>query len=418
MATASSVVSSSQVMARIWFHTWETSMPLNTNQKITATRTTESSPWTIFRVGIWVWRRPVAGACAAISVASSSGGLLVELEPAAGLVPQAGTQGVTGDEPHGDRGVVEQLATVAGAGVEALGDAATRERVPAGGRGSRAGAFDPLEELGPGLVAGLWPGAAGVAGAGQLHDDGAQAAAVVVEREPGPALADHHVAERPAGRQGTDAGHHRGRGHRLGHEHQRLVGSAGQVRAANRRVADTLVVEEQPPRLLNHDEGNQQGDDREPDPAEAPALDRDRARPLGQEPEEISVQVVPRLPDHAAELRRHGQAASRRERLGDLLDREQAQRTRVDQLRVAAQGQAEHHVGEVDGLPPWAGTDLGEGHVDEEHVPVADEQVGGLDVTMRQPGIPQLADDLQAVVDDPLVHSSLAEFHRAIEELG
>src|SRR6266540_2775965 len=154
MATANRVVSSSQVIERISDQTRATSMPLNTNQKIATTRTRESSPWMIFRVGIWVWRRPDVDTCTAISVASSSGGLRVELEPAAGLVPQSGPQGVTGSEADRDQHVVEQLALGAGAGVEALGDAAAWELVPAGGGKPRAGALDPLVELGPRLLAG------------------------------------------------------------------------------------------------------------------------------------------------------------------------------------------------------------------------------------------------------------------------
>ena len=49
---------------------------------------------------------------------------------------------------------------------------------------------------------------------------------------------------------------------------------------------------------------------------------------------------------------------------------------------------------------------------------VADQQVARLDVAVRQPGVPQLADDLQAVVDDTVADFGVAELYRAGEELG
>ena len=48
---------------------------------------------------------------------------------------------------------------------------------------------------------------------------------------------------------------------------------------------------------------------------------------------------------------------------------------------------------------------------------VADQQVGGLDVAVGQPGIPQLADDAEAVVDHALVDLGLAQLDRPVEEL-
>jgi hypothetical protein len=48
---------------------------------------------------------------------------------------------------------------------------------------------------------------------------------------------------------------------------------------------------------------------------------------------------------------------------------------------------------------------------------MADQQVGRLDVAMGQPGVPELADDAQALVDDLLVDLGLAEFLGLIEEL-
>jgi hypothetical protein len=73
----------------------------------------------------------------------------------------------------------------------------------------------------------------------------------------------------------------------------------------------------------------------------------------------------------------------------------------VDHLGIAAQCQAEqHHLGQVHRLAPGAGSGLHERHVDQQHLAVADEQVGRLDVAAGEPGVPQLADDPKAVVDD------------------
>jgi hypothetical protein len=119
-----------------------------------------------------------------------------------------------------------------------------------------------------------------------------------------------------------------------------------------------------------------------------------------------------------AQLRRHGQATSGRERLGDLLDRELALGPLVDQRRLAAQRQAQQHVGQIHGLPPRAGPRLGEGNVDQQQPAVADQQVGRLDVAVGQPGVPQPADHRQATIDHVLVDLGLTQLDRAGEELG
>ena len=62
--------------------------------------------------------------------------------------------------------------------------------------------------------------------------------------------------------------------------------------------------------------------------------------------------------------------------------------------------------------------DLGEEDVDQQQVTVTDEQVGRLDVPVGQPGVPQIANEREAVVDDPVVDVGLTEFDRAVEELG
>ena len=52
------------------------------------------------------------------------------------------------------------------------------------------------------------------------------------------------------------------------------------------------------------------------------------------------------------------------------------------------------------------------------HAALADQQVGRLDVAVGQPGVPQLADDAEPVVDHLLVDLGLAELGGAGEELG
>ena len=46
---------------------------------------------------------------------------------------------------------------------------------------------------------------------------------------------------------------------------------------------------------------------------------------------------------------------------------------------------------------------------DQQQVAVADQQVGRLDVAVGQPGLPQLVDDLQTVIDHALVNLGLAQ---------
>jgi hypothetical protein len=44
-------------------------------------------------------------------------------------------------------------------------------------------------------------------------------------------------------------------------------------------------------------------------------------------------------------------------------------------------------------LAPRAGMQLGEEHIDQVQLAAADQQVGRLDVTVGEVGVPQLADD-------------------------
>jgi hypothetical protein len=122
--------------------------------------------------------------------------------------------------------------------------------------------------------------------------------------------------------------------------------------------------------------------------------------------------------EHAPELGGQGQPAGGGEPLGDLLHRELAQGPLIDHLGAGAQGQTQHHVGQVHGLAPGGGAEFDEGHVDQQQPPIADQQVGRLDVTVSQPSLPELADDLEAVVDHALGDFGFAQLDRVGEELG
>jgi hypothetical protein len=61
--------------------------------------------------------------------------------------------------------------------------------------------------------------------------------------------------------------------------------------------------------------------------------------------------------------------------------------------------------------------DLGEEHIDQVQLVVADQQVGRLDVTVGQVGVPEPADDGQALVDDGVVDLGLADLFGALDEL-
>ena len=90
----------------------------------------------------------------------------------------------------------------------------------------------------------------------------------------------------------------------------------------------------------------------------------------------------------------------------------------VDALGVRPHGQDEHHVGQVDGLAPRRRSHLGEGNVDQQHLSVADEHVGGLDVAVGEPGLPQLAHDPEPLVDDGVVDLGFPDLLGPFEELG
>jgi hypothetical protein len=61
--------------------------------------------------------------------------------------------------------------------------------------------------------------------------------------------------------------------------------------------------------------------------------------------------------------------------------------------------------------------DLGEEHVDQVQLALADQQVGRLDVAVGEVRVPELADNLEALVDDGLVDLGLADLAGAVDEL-
>jgi len=118
----------------------------------------------------------------------------------------------------------------------------------------------------------------------------------------------------------------------------------------------------------------------QPDSAGAPALHPDRLGRGRQQPHEFAVQVTALGAQHPPQLGRQRQAAGGGEPLADLVDAELPQRPPVHLLSAGAQGQAQHHVGQVDRLPPRAGAGLHQGHVDQQQPPVA-HQCYQLDLT-------------------------------------
>ena len=141
----------------------------------------------------------------------------------------------------------------------------------------------------------------------------------------------------------------------------------------------------------------------------------DGARPLGQEVEELGVQVAAPFPHEVAELGRHGQLRGGGELLGDLLHREQV--PLVDHLQLTSRARHSIMLARSTARRAMGQVRLDEGDVDHHHPAVADQQVGRLDVAMGQAGVPQPADDPEALVDDRLVHLGLAELLGVLEEL-
>ena len=152
-------------------------------------------------------------------------------------------------------------------------------------------------------------------------------------------------------------------------------------------------------------------------PPGAPALQHDRLSLRGERAE--LGEQVPGIAFHeGAQLRRAGDPAGGGEGLGELGLGEIVQRLPVHPRGVGADRQDQHHVAQVDGLPPGRGADLGEGHVDQQQLPAADHQVAGLDVAVGDPRVPQRADQPQSLADHLVVDVGVADFRGAVEELG
>ena len=153
------------------------------------------------------------------------------------------------------------------------------------------------------------------------------------------------------------------------------------------------------------------------DPPGTPALQHDRP-PFGSELPELAEHVAGVSFHEGAELRRARHAAGSGERLGELGRGEVAQRPLVDPLRIRAHREHQHHVAQVDRLPPRRGSYLDEEHVDQQQLPVADHEIARLDVPVRDPRVPHGADKLQPLVDHAVVDVGFADLHGAMEELG
>ena len=106
---------------------------------------------------------------------------------------------------------------------------------------------------------------------------------------------------------------------------------------------------------LHADEHGDDGDGEHPggqgDPPDAPALQGDR-RPLRGEGAEFAEQVARVAFHERAQLGRAGDPAGGGERFGELVGGEVGQRPPVDALRVGADREDQHHVAQVDRLPP------------------------------------------------------------------
>ena len=196
-----------------------------------------------------------------------------------------------------------------------------------------------------------------------------------------------------------------------------LVGAVDAVHAE--RSARGVVVREQL-REVDAEEEEQDHEGRpDEDSAGGPALDLDRPRSLGEKPQELAVEIAAFGPQRPSQLRREGQAPGGGEALRDLLHAELQPGSFVDLLGVRAQREAQHHVGEVDGLSPWRGTQLGEGDVDDEDfLPSRTIRLAGLMSRWAMP-----ASHRSRMTRSPSSISAsfdlgLAQLDRALEELG
>jgi hypothetical protein len=142
--------------------------------------------------------------CSLIGTISSSCGH-VEVEPAAGVAPEGGGQGVAGGEAECEQCLAGQLL-LAGLGCDqALGDAAALEGVGAGHRDPGGVALDPHVASCPRPLGGQLDRPGQVTRGGELCDQ--DTAAVAGQRVLGPVVADQNAVQCPAGREDLDARH-------------------------------------------------------------------------------------------------------------------------------------------------------------------------------------------------------------------
>ena len=118
------------------------------------------------------------------------------------------------------------------------------------------------------------------------------------------------------------------------------------------------------------------------------------------------------------ELRRDRETHGARERFRDLVGREDADRARVHLIRVRLERQRQHHVREVHRLTPRRRPDLQARHVDQLEMAVLHQEVGRLDVAVRDAQVPEPSDQHHPLVDHDLVDVGVAQRLRVLEELG
>ena len=105
------------------------------------------------------------------------------------------------------------------------------------------------------------------------------------------------------------------------------------------------------------------------------------------------------------------------EPLRDLIGREDRRRSRVHPVRVRAQRQAEHHVREIDGLAPRRRPHLQSRDIHELEVALHHQEVRRLEIPVSEPCVPEMPDEVEALVDHGVVHVRIAEVPAPFEEL-
>jgi hypothetical protein len=163
--------------------------------------------------------------------------------------------------------------------------------------------------------------------------------------------------------------------------------------------------------------GGAKADDQRPgerQAAERPSLDRDPAA-RRCELRELFRQAPLVAHHHRPKLVGDRDPAGGRERLGDVLRRESAQRSLVHAGRVGSQGQHHHHVREVHRLSPGRRTQLAEERVDQVYAALANEHVCRLDVAVRDARVPQSPHHVDRSRHDRLVDRGREDLFRILD---